>query len=55
MNMKKSILLAFLPIALVLSSCSSNPKPINQNKMIEDTAAHEEIFGALSHDIIAKP
>ena len=55
MNMKKSILLALLPIALVLSSCSSNPKPINQNKMIEDTAAHEEIFGALSHDIIAKP
>ena len=53
--MNKSILLALLPIALVLSSCSSNPKPINQNKMIEDTAAHEEIFGALSHDIIAKP
>ena len=54
-SMKKSILLAVLPAVLVLSSCSSNPKPINQNKMIEDTAAHEEIFGSLTNDIQAKP
>ena len=53
--MKTKILLALLPAALILSSCSSSPKPINQNKMIEDTAAHEEIFGALTNDILPKP
>ena len=47
--MKKSILLAVLPAVLVLSSCSAGPKE-NPNKLfVEDTKAHEEIFGALSN------
>ena len=45
--MKKGFLLAFLPIVLVLSSCSTASKT-NDNYFIEDTDAHEEIFGALS-------
>ena len=45
--MKKSVLLAFLPVVLILSSCSSVSKT-NNNYFIEDTTAHEEIFGAIS-------
>ena len=44
--MKKSILLAFLPAILVLSSCSL--VKTENNYFIEDNDAHEEIFGALS-------
>ena len=44
--MKKSILLAFLPVVLVLSSCSL--VKTENNYFIEDNDAHEEIFGALS-------
>ncbi len=45
--MKKKYLVALLPIALILSSCSSVSKT-NNNYFIEDTKAHEEIFGAIS-------
>lgn len=44
--MKKKFLLAVLPAVLVLSSCSIGPKE-RKDLMIEDTLAHEEIFGAL--------
>ena len=52
--MKKSVLLALLPAVLVLSSCSAGPKE-NPNKFfVEDTKAHEEIFGALA-DVHLEP
>ncbi len=46
-SMKKKYLVALLPIALILSSCSSVSKT-NNNYFIEDTKAHEEIFGSIS-------
>ena len=45
--MKKNILLALLPVALLLSSCSTASR--SNNNIIEDTLAHEEIFGALDN------
>ena len=46
--MKKSILLVFLPVVLVLSSCSL--VKTENIYFIEDNDAHEEIFGALSSE-----
>ena len=46
--MKKSILLAVLPALMVISACSAGPKSNNKNVMIEDTLAHEEIFGSIA-------
>ena len=41
--MKKIVLLMALPALMVLSSCSVGPKA--KDAMIEDTVAHEEVFG----------
>lgn len=41
--MKNKLFLAFLPVALILSSCSPAPKAVDVMK--EDTTAHAEIFG----------
>lgn len=46
--MKKKLLLAFLPVALILSGCSGLSKNVNKVLLIEDTLAHEEIFGEFS-------
>ena len=42
--MKKKLLLAVLPALMVLSSCSAGPR-VEKNTFVEDTLAHEEIFG----------
>ena len=52
-NMNKKLLLTMLPIVLTLSGCA-NIKPIPVNQMIEDTLAHEEIFGDLNDVSFAK-
>ena len=52
--MKKSILLAVLPAVLVLSSCSAGPNEDPNKFFVEDTKAHEEIFGALA-DVHLEP
>lgn len=44
--MKKRFLLAVLPALLVLSACQAGPKSKNNNIFLEDTLAHDEIFGA---------
>ena len=50
--MKKRLLLIALPALMVLSGCSNNSaKPVKEkedlsNMMLEDTTAHEELFGA---------
>ncbi len=46
-KMKKSLLLAVLPTLLILSSCSAGPKNKAEPRFVEDTLAHNEIFGAL--------
>lgn len=43
--MKKNILIALVPALLVLSSCQAGPKVKEKEIMVEDTLAHEEIFG----------
>lgn len=43
----KKLLLAVLPAITLLASCSGQPKVNVANAMVEDTLAHEEIFGAL--------
>ena len=43
--MKKKILLAVLPALLVLSACQAGPKAKDNNLFLEDTLAHDEIFG----------
>lgn len=45
--MKKKSFLAVLPALLVLSSCSAGPKTNVEPRFVEDTLAHEEVFGAL--------
>ena len=42
--MKRKYFLAILPALLALSSCSFGPKA-KENIMLEDTTAHEELFG----------
>ena len=44
--MKKRFLLAVLPALLVLSACQAGPKSKNNDIFLEDTLAHDEIFGA---------
>lgn len=44
-NMKRKIILFVLPALLALSSCSS--LPTKNTYFIEDTNAHEEVFGSL--------
>ena len=46
-SMKKKYLLGILPALLVLSSCQAAPKENNlkEETFIEDTLAHDEIFG----------
>ena len=45
--MKKRILLALLPAAMALAACSGiQSSPKQANLMLEDTVAHEEVFGA---------
>ena len=47
MMMKKRILLALLPAAMALAACSGiQSSPKQANLMLEDTVAHEEVFGA---------
>lgn len=43
--MKKRLLLAILPALLALSSCSAQPKAKAEPLFLEDTLAHEEVFG----------
>ncbi len=43
--MKSKILLAVLPALLVLSACQASPKAKANNLFLEDTLAHEEVFG----------
>ena len=43
--MNRKILLAVLPAILVLSACQASPKVEANNLFLEDTLAHEEIFG----------
>lgn len=48
--MKKSLLL-IIPALLVLSSCQAGPKSKeNEERFLEDTLAHEEIFGNVEFD-----
>ena len=44
--MKNKLMLAVLPALLVLSACGVKPAA-NQKVFVEDTAAHEEVFGAV--------
>lgn len=45
--MKKRILLALLPAAMALAACSGiQSSPKQANLLLEDTVAHEEVFGA---------
>ena len=44
MIMMKKVFLAILPTLMVLSSCGAAPKE-NKEVFVEDTLAHEEIFG----------
>lgn len=45
--MKKRFLLALLPAAMALAACSGiQSSPKQANLMLEDTVAHEEVFGA---------
>ena len=48
--MKKKYLIAILPALLVLSSCQAAPKAevLKEDNFIEDTEAHDEIFGSQS-------
>ena len=52
--MKKKYLLAIIPALLVLTSCSgAGPKDIKQApQIVEDTLAHEEIFGGVAEEAI---
>ena len=43
--MNRKILLTVLPALLVLSACQASPKAKDNNLFLEDTLAHEEIFG----------
>ena len=52
-NMNKKVLLIALPLTLALSGCS-HIKPIPVNQMIEDTLAHEEIFGSFDDASFSK-
>ena len=45
--MKKKILLAVLPALLVLSACQAGPRAKDNNLFLEDTLAHDEIFGSV--------
>ena len=50
--MKKRLLLAFLPALLVLSACQGGEqKNQNNNLFLEDTLAHEEIFGDVNFGV----
>ncbi len=51
--MKKKVLLALLPALLVLSACSTGPKK-SADLFVEDTLAHEEIFGNVAKDLQVK-
>lgn len=51
--MKKKVLLALLPALLVLSACSAGPKK-SADLFVEDTLAHEEIFGNVAKDLQVK-
>lgn len=43
--MNKKVLLFALPIIMALSSCAGASASPKENRMLEDTLAHEEIFG----------
>lgn len=43
--MKKRLLLGLLPVALILSACAGAGSKVDNNLFVEDTLAHEEIFG----------
>lgn len=45
--MKKQFLLAIIPALLALSSCArvENVSPVKGNEFLEDTLAHDEVFG----------
>ena len=48
MTMKKKLLLGLLPTLLILSSCQAAPKvapKVDLHNIIEDTEAHDEVFG----------
>ncbi len=53
MIMKKKLLLIVLPALMVLAGCSNNSiKPVEEKEdlsgmMLEDTAAHEDLFGSI--------
>ena len=51
--MNKKLLLIALPIVLTLSGCA-NTKVAMHNHMVEDTLAHEEVFGNLNDVSFAK-
>ena len=45
--MNKKALLVVLPALLVLSACQIGPKSKDNNIFLEDTLAHEELFGGV--------
>lgn len=54
--MKKKLILAIVPALLSLASCSNVKKEIvqnNANLFVEDTLAHEEIFGDVEQPVLA--
>ena len=61
MNMKKKLLLIALPALMALAGCSNfQNKPVQKetelldNFMLEDTTAHEELFGAVDSNLNIK-
>lgn len=52
--MKKKFLLAVIPALMVLTSCAgAGPKDVKQApQIIEDTLAHEEIFGGVAEEVV---
>lgn len=48
--MKKKLLLAVLPAVMVLTSCGARPAT-NEKVFLEDTLAHEEIFGGFESPV----
>ena len=43
--MKRNFLLSIIPALLILSSCAGAAPKIKENILLEDTLAHEEVFG----------
>lgn len=48
--MKKKFLLTIIPALMVLSACAGSGPKVEDNLYLEDTLAHEEIFGGVAEE-----